>query len=106
VGKLLAAIFMYVSLGFESPVVILWIFAAVKFFGDWSQPTVWGTATDIGGRNSASVFSVVNMVGSVAGFVAGPAMGSLIYYFSQDVAVERAAAPAVLQQTDAATAAD
>src|SRR6185437_16191481 len=25
---------------------------AAKFFGDWSQPTTWGSCTDLGGRNS------------------------------------------------------
>jgi MFS transporter, ACS family, glucarate transporter len=87
VGKLLAAGFMGASLAFDSPFVILSFFFFVKFFSDWSQPTVWGTSTDIGGSNSATVFSTVNTVGSFAAFVAGPAMGGLIYYFSQDVAV-------------------
>jgi len=84
-GKLLAAVLMFVSLGFDSAVVIGCLFACVKFFGDWSQPTVWGTATDIGGKNSATVFATVNMSGSVAGFVASPIMGALILYFSQSV---------------------
>ena len=47
---------------------------ACKFFGDWSLPTQWGTVTDISGRAAATVFAVVNTVGAVAGFVAGPAM--------------------------------
>ncbi len=81
-GKMLAAVLMFASLAFDSALVILVFFAFVKFFGDWSQPTVWGTTTDIGGRNAASVFSAVNTVGSVAGFVAGPAMGALILVFS------------------------
>ena len=86
-GKLLAAVLMFISLGFDSAIVIGCLLACVKFFGDWSQPTVWGTATDIGGRNSATVFATVNMSGSIAGFVASPIMGALILYFSQTPSV-------------------
>lgn len=88
VGKMAATIFMFVSLSFDSALVIVLIFGVVKFFGDWSQPAVWGTCTDIGGRNSASVFGTVNMIGSIAGFVAGPTMGLIIEVFSQYVPVQ------------------
>ena len=81
-GKGLATVFMFVSLGFDSAVVIVSIFAVVKFFGDWSQPTVWGTITDIAGRNASSVFASVNTVGSIAGVLAGPTMGLIIMWFS------------------------
>lgn len=87
-GKMLATVFMFVSLGFDSAVVIVSIFAVVKFFGDWSQPTVWGTVTDIAGRNAASVFAAVNTVGSIAGFVAGPTMGLIIMSYSTSTLVE------------------
>jgi len=82
VGKLLAAVFMFIGLQFVSPVAIVSCFFFVKFFGDWSQPTVWGTATDIGGRSSATVFSIVNTVGSIAGAIASPVMGALILWFA------------------------
>lgn len=88
VGKLAATIFMFASLAFESALAIVLLFALVKFFGDWSQPTVWGTVTDIAGRNSASVFAVVNTVGSIAGFVAGPTMGLVVMMFAQTIAHE------------------
>ncbi|MEO1997592.1 MAG: MFS transporter, partial [Planctomycetaceae bacterium] len=104
-GKLLAAVLMFVSLGFDSAIVIGCLFACVKFFGDWSQPTVWGTATDIGGKNSATVFATVNMSGSIAGFVASPIMGALILYFSQTVPVagEQLIAEPVTAQSSADT---
>jgi len=88
IGKMLATVFMFVSLGFDSAVVIVSIFAVVKFFSDWSQPTVWGTVTDIAGRNSASVFGAINTVGSIAAFIAGPTMGLIIMGFSRTVPVE------------------
>jgi len=88
IGKMLATVFMFASLGFDSAVAIVLVFAVVKFFSDWSQPTVWGTVTDIAGRNSASVFAAINTVGSVAAFVAGPTMGLIIMGFSQTVPAE------------------
>ena len=88
VGKLLATVFMFASLGFDSAVVIVGFFFLVKFFGDWSQPTVWGTVTDLAGRNAASVFASVNTVGSIAGFVAGPVIGGIILWYSQQLTIE------------------
>lgn len=38
-----------------------------KFFSDWSQPTTWGMCTDLGGRFSATVFSVINTAGTLGG---------------------------------------
>ena len=46
-----------------------WLLFATKFFSDWSQPTVWGTSTDMGGRYSATVFSIINSSGSAGGVV-------------------------------------
>ncbi len=88
IGKLLATILMFVSLGFDAAVAIVVIFAFVKFFGDWSQPTVWGTITDVAGKNAATVFGAVNTVGSIAGFLAGPLMGLMIMSYSEITPVE------------------
>jgi len=52
-----------------------------KFFSDWSQPTWWGTVTDIGGPAAGRVFGMVNTVGSMGAFAAGPAMGYVKQYF-------------------------
>ncbi|MCH7989931.1 MAG: MFS transporter, partial [Planctomycetes bacterium] len=82
IGKLLATVFIFVSLAFNDAVQIVSVFFVVKFFSDWSQPTVWGTITDIAGRNSASVFGCINTVGSIAAVIAGPTMGLTIMMFS------------------------
>lgn len=74
-GKLLAAGLMAWSLFIADGRLAMVVLLACKFFGDWSQPTLWGTITDIGGRASATVFGVVNTVGNVGAFVAGPVMG-------------------------------
>lgn len=92
VGKLAATIFMFSSMAFDSALMIVSLFALVKFFGDWSQPTVWGTVTDIAGRNSASVFAVVNTIGSLAGFIAGPTMGLVVMMFAEPAGYQESVA--------------
>ena len=49
-----------------------------KFFSDWSQPTVWGTCTDLGGRYSATVFSIINTSGTIGGIVMPIVFGKLL----------------------------
>lgn len=49
-----------------------------KFFSDWSQPTVWGTCTDLGGRCSATVFSIINTAGTIGGIVMPLVFGTLL----------------------------
>jgi nitrate/nitrite transporter NarK len=48
-----------------------------KFFTDWSLPTLWGAVTDVGGRASGKIFGMVNTVGALGGFVAGPLIGAV-----------------------------
>jgi len=79
-------------------VVIVSIFALVKFFGDWTQPAVWGTVTDVAGKNAASVFGAVNTVGSIAAFLAGPLMGLMIMSFSVTVPIENWTGPADVEE--------
>ena len=49
-----------------------------KFFSDWSQPTVWGTCTDLGGRCSATVFSIINTAGTIGGIIMPNVFGRLL----------------------------
>lgn len=53
-----------------------------KFFGDWAQPTVWGTCTDMGGRYSATVFGFGNMIGNLGAFSFPFVIGPLLDYYS------------------------
>ncbi len=53
------------------------VLMVARFFGDWSLPTQWGAITDISGRASATVFGLVNAVGAIGIFVAGPVFGAL-----------------------------
>ena len=67
VGKLTAAGLIGASLMFEDGRVIMLVLFCCKFFSDWSQPTWWGTVTDLGGPAAGRVFGMVNMVGSIGG---------------------------------------
>lgn len=53
-----------------------------KFFSDWSQPTTWGTCTDLGGRFSATVFSIINTAGTLGGVVMPIIFGKLLDAFT------------------------
>ncbi|HUY91805.1 MAG TPA: MFS transporter [Pirellulales bacterium] len=76
-GKFTAALLIAASLSVESGRWMMVVVAAAKFFTDWSLPTLWGAVTDIGGRASGKVFGMVNSVGALGGFVAGPAIGAI-----------------------------
>ncbi len=81
VGNLMAGVCLFTSLAFDDPLQIIAAFFCLKFFADWAQPTCWGAVTDMAGRNSASLFALVNTSGSLAGVAAGPVMGYTIDYF-------------------------
>lgn len=77
-GKVLAAALIAASVLVADGRQVMLILLACKFFSDWSQPTWWGTVTDIGGPVAGRVFGMVNMIGSIGGFIAGPAMGYVL----------------------------
>ncbi len=77
-GKALAGVLMFVAIAQSNPVAAGLAFFVVKFFSDWSQPTVWGTCTDLGGRYSATVFSIINTAGSIAGITLPPLFGAIL----------------------------
>lgn len=81
-GKSLAAVALYVAISQPSPERVAVGLFFVKFFTDWIQPTVWGTCTDIGGRFSATVFSIVNTAGNIGGLVMPLCNGLLLDYFT------------------------
>ncbi len=74
-GKLLAGVFLAASVSVADGRWVMVVLMASKFFGDWSLTTQWGTITDISGRAAGTIFGLVNTSGSIAAFVAGPAMG-------------------------------
>src|SRR5690606_22631389 len=60
----------------------------VKFFTDWTQPTVWGTCTDVGGRFSATVCSIVNTAGNAGAVFMPLLIGPLLDAFTVETVVE------------------
>jgi hypothetical protein len=76
-GKFLAGVLVFASVNVDDGRWVMAVLLACKFFGDWSLSTVWGTITDISGPASGTVFGVLNTVGSLAGFAAGPLLGDL-----------------------------
>ena len=74
-GKLTAAVLVISSIGIEDGRQAMFVLAGAKFFTDWSQPTTWGTITDIAGQATGRVFGAVNMVGSFGAIAAGPVIG-------------------------------
>jgi hypothetical protein len=77
-GKAVACGLMFVAIAQQSVAAACWSLFIVKFFADWSPPTVWGTCTDIGGRYSATTFSIVNTAGSVGAAVTPIAFGAIL----------------------------
>ncbi|WP_164103890.1 MFS transporter [Candidatus Laterigemmans baculatus] len=65
-----------------NPIQVAMGLMVAKFFGDWAQPTVWGTCTDMGGRYSATVFGFGNMVGNLGAFSFPFVIGPLLDYYS------------------------
>ena len=77
-GKLIAAGLVLVSINIESAYSMMAVLGVAKFFTDWSQPTVWGTVTDISGPAAGRIFGTVNMVGSLGGSVIAPIFGRML----------------------------
>jgi MFS transporter, ACS family, glucarate transporter len=76
-GKTLATVFVFVAIDQTEAMATARMLFLVKFFSDWTQPTVWGTCTDMGGRYSATVFSVINAAGGIGGLVT-PIVGAIV----------------------------
>lgn len=76
-GKLTAAFLIAASLSVDDGRWMMVVVAVAKFFTDWSLPTLWGAVTDIGGRASGKVFGMVNTIGGLGGFLAGPVIGAV-----------------------------
>jgi sugar phosphate permease len=80
-GKLIAAVLVYVAFQVSDGRLAMVVLLAARVFGDWSLPTQWGAITDMGGRAPATLFGLVNTVGALSGFVAGPCLGYLKQHY-------------------------
>lgn len=82
-GKTIAAGVLLVAVIQTSAVAAGIGLMIVKFFSDWTQPTVWGACTDMGGRYSATIFSINNTSGNVGALVMPIINGLLLDFFSR-----------------------
>ena len=87
-GKVIATLFLYLAAVNGDAVTTGYLFFATKFFSDWTQPTVWGASTDMGGKYSATVFSVINTAGAVGGTFTPVIGGMLLDHYSTTVMLE------------------
>jgi nitrate/nitrite transporter NarK len=86
VGKLIGCGLLLMVSRQETALAAILVLMLAKFFGDWSQPTVWGTCTDLGSRFSATVFSIINTSGTIGGVVMPLIFGWLLDWFTREVA--------------------
>lgn len=77
-GPLIAATLMFAVIGQKTPLAAGLALMLVKFFVDWNQPTVWGAASDLGGRYTGTVFALVNTAGTVGSVLCPPAFGLIL----------------------------
>ena len=78
VGKVIGCAMLLLASQQEMAVAAGFALMAAKFFSDWSQPTTWGTCTDLGGRCSATVFSIINTSGTIGGIVMPLVFGAVL----------------------------
>jgi sugar phosphate permease len=82
VGKVVGCAMLFLVTRQTGGVAAACVLMAAKFFSDWSQPTVWGTCTDLGGRYSATVFSIINTAGTLGGVVMPIVFGGVLDWFT------------------------
>jgi MFS family permease len=80
-GKMVAGTLIALSVQLSDGRLAMVVLMVARLFGDWSLSTQWGTITDVGGRATATVFGLVNAVGALGGFAAGPIMGYLKQHY-------------------------
>ena len=81
-GKAIAAGCLFIAISQTSVAALAWGLFVVKFFSDWSQPTVWGTCTDLGRQYSGTTFSIVNFTGNVGAFTVPFVVGPLLDHYT------------------------
>jgi MFS transporter, ACS family, glucarate transporter len=82
VGKVIGCGMLVLVIMQSDGVKAAWLLMAAKFFSDWSQPTTWGACTDLGGRFSATVFSIINTAGTFGGILMPIVFGVVLDAFT------------------------
>ncbi len=82
VGKVVGCVLLAMVVPQTDGTMAALFLMGAKFFSDWSQPTTWGACTDLGGRYSATVFSIVNTAGTTGGIVMPILFGAVLDLFT------------------------
>jgi MFS transporter, ACS family, glucarate transporter len=82
VGKVIGCVMLALVTQQTTGLAAGFVLLAAKFFSDWSQPTVWGASTDLGGRYSATVFSIINTAGTLGGVIMPVVFGKVLDMFT------------------------
>ncbi|MEZ6131004.1 MAG: MFS transporter [Planctomycetaceae bacterium] len=90
VGKVIGCAMLAAVVMQSDGITAAWLLMAAKFFSDWSQPTTWGTCTDLGGRFSATVFSIINTAGTIGGVLMPLIFGGVLDWFTTHTIVDGA----------------
>ncbi len=88
-GKLIAVAMLVLAVMQTEPVTIAIALFVVKFFSDWTQPTVWGACSDLGKRFAATLFSINNTAGNVGALLIPLAVGPLLDWYTTVTMVPR-----------------
>jgi MFS family permease len=88
VGKLIGFALLPLVVRQSSGEAAAWLLMGAKFFSDWSQPTTWGMCTDLGGRFSATIFSVINTAGTIGGIVMPLIFGGVLDWYTTEAVVD------------------
>ncbi len=67
IGFFIGSLMIYLVSELDNGVAAACALFGAKLFIDTTQPTVWGTCTDLGGRFSATVLGIINTAGMVGG---------------------------------------
>ncbi|MEZ6060646.1 MAG: MFS transporter [Planctomycetaceae bacterium] len=92
VGKVIGCAMLALVVLQSDGVTAAWLLMAAKFFSDWSQPTTWGACTDLGGRFTATVFSIINTAGTIGGVFMPIVFGFVLDLFTTKTLVDGAEA--------------
>lgn len=87
VGKLIGCVMLILSVQQTDGLAAALFLGVAKFFSDWSQPTTWGSCTDLGGRFSATVFSIINTAGTLGALVMPIVFGRVLDGFTTHAAI-------------------
>ncbi|MEX1232144.1 MAG: MFS transporter [Planctomycetaceae bacterium] len=78
IGFFIGSLMIFLVSELDNGVAAACALFGAKLFIDTTQPTVWGTCTDLGGRFSATVLGIINTAGMVGGLAVPVIFGFIL----------------------------